>query len=323
MTQPTFQIGQHTFKILYPELLRALTDAERQTLRDSIEKFGVLNPIAIDEENGVIDGANRLQLAVELGLLNVPVQPHTDLSPEEKVELALHLNEARRHLTPEDRQRAREKRVELVADLRRQGESHRSIAEQTGVSEKQIREDLKKANAEGYAVEPESGRVMGKDGKTRPATKKKTEPTTESKETTGKPESDEEPLLVVPVGVQEELFNEESQAPKAVDPADEEDAEPEPAPAATPVPRPAPKHPHSDLLNHWLDLVAGTPHLINTERGGIESMLAESDKWDWNEVRHRVLPLLVALSKTITEYKEAIAIAEWRTRPSTADQPAK
>ena len=71
--------------------------------------------------------------------------------------------------------------------------------------------------------------------------------------------------------------------------------------------RPAlPKHPHSDLLNRWLDLVAGTTHVIKIERGGIEAMLAERDKWDWRDVKTYTLPMLEALSKTLTEYAEAI-----------------
>ena len=77
----------------------------------------------------MLDGANRVRIAAELGLIDIPVHVAADLSPEEKVALALDLNEARRHLSQEDQQRLREQRVELVADLRRQGESLRSIAE--------------------------------------------------------------------------------------------------------------------------------------------------------------------------------------------------
>jgi hypothetical protein len=49
----------------------------------------------------------------------------------------------------------------------------RIIAEEVGVSEKQVRNDLQQATAEGYAVEPVGGKVQGRDGKKRPAKKPK------------------------------------------------------------------------------------------------------------------------------------------------------
>ena len=215
---PAIKIGQRTFTLLFPELLRPLTDSEREALKDSIEKDGVRTPVIIDEEDQVIDGGNRVRIAAELGLPDIPVSVEYGLTHEEKVELALVLNQARRHLSPEEQQRAREKRVELVADLRRQGESLPSIAERTGVSVGQVQRDLEKAaTLTGDKVQPESGTVKGRDGKTRRATRKRTTPA-ESKEITRQPEiiSDEEPLAVEPVGAQGDLFSEESQAPEAV-----------------------------------------------------------------------------------------------------------
>ena len=50
-------------------------------------------------------------------------------------------------------------------ELRRQGESQRTIAEKMGMSQKQVRRDLKEATESGVSVEPESGRITGKDGK--------------------------------------------------------------------------------------------------------------------------------------------------------------
>lgn len=83
------------------------------------------------------------------------------------------LNEARRHLSPEELQAQREERVGRVAEARQEGKSLRAIAEEEGVSEVQVRRDLEKAStAPGGAVEPKSGTVTGRDGRQRTASPK-------------------------------------------------------------------------------------------------------------------------------------------------------
>ena len=50
------------FTILFPDLLRPLTERELIDLRKSIRRRGVAVPIIVDEEDGgVIDGGNRLR----------------------------------------------------------------------------------------------------------------------------------------------------------------------------------------------------------------------------------------------------------------------
>ena len=84
-------------------------------------------------------------------------------------------NEERRHLGVEWLQRRREERRDRAAAARQQGKSLRTIAEEEGVSESQIRRDLEeaKSTAPPGAVEPPEGKVTGKDGRTRTATPKK------------------------------------------------------------------------------------------------------------------------------------------------------
>src|ERR1700730_4259722 len=105
MSEPIITIGDRTFTILFSDLLRPLQDSERQALENSIRKQGVIVPVVVDEHDGIIDGGNRAQIAGEGGLANVPVDVRRDLTHEQKLELALALNDARRQLTPADRRR--------------------------------------------------------------------------------------------------------------------------------------------------------------------------------------------------------------------------
>jgi hypothetical protein len=62
----TVRIGKDTFTILFPDLLRPLTEQERRELKDSIRKHGVRVPLIVDEHKGIIDGANRATIVAEL-----------------------------------------------------------------------------------------------------------------------------------------------------------------------------------------------------------------------------------------------------------------
>jgi hypothetical protein len=75
----------------------------------------------------------------------------------------------RRNLSDATRDRLRAERAERVSAARAQGRSLRAIADQEQVSEKTVRNDLAKSTAEGSAVDPPGGIVVGKDGKLRKA----------------------------------------------------------------------------------------------------------------------------------------------------------
>lgn len=172
---PVVTIGKRRFTLLFPDLMRALTDIERQALKNSIRKSGVTAPVITDEEGGVIDGANRLQIAAELELPAVPVHTLVGLSYQQKAELALSLNDARRHLKPAEfraLQEDRKERIARVVAARTEGMSTREIAEQVGVSQPQVIADLRAAGDKGLSPAiPE--RVKGRDGKTYEASKAK------------------------------------------------------------------------------------------------------------------------------------------------------
>jgi ParB-like chromosome segregation protein Spo0J len=151
-------IGQQSFTVLFPDLLRPLTDAERAGLKADIQARGaVIVPVIVDDELGVIDGANRLCIANELKLEEVPIEMRPGLSDQEKHELAVSLNEHRRHLTAGDRK-------ELAQRMRADGKSYREIGGRLGTSQVQAMRDCEGVTS----VTPE---ITGRDGKTYPATR--------------------------------------------------------------------------------------------------------------------------------------------------------
>jgi ParB-like chromosome segregation protein Spo0J len=99
----TIRFNGKDYTVLYPKLLPQLSPEERAGLEDDIGKHGVVVPVVVDEDNGIIDGINRLEIAAKLGLDDVPLDMRKGLTAEEKKDLAVSLNEHRRHLTPEDR----------------------------------------------------------------------------------------------------------------------------------------------------------------------------------------------------------------------------
>lgn len=107
------------------QLLPPLDVAELAALRESIATFGLLQPVIVDEAGEVLDGHHRVAICRELGLAYQTVTL-PGLTAEQKIEQALALNLARRHLTPE------QKRA-LVLELRGRGLSIRFISEKTGI----------------------------------------------------------------------------------------------------------------------------------------------------------------------------------------------
>lgn len=138
---------------LFPDLPPAVEAA----LRSSIERHGVLVPVFVDQHGRTIDGHHRARIAGELGVefetTTIEVR-----NAQHARELAETLNMDRRHLDAEMRR-------QVVADLRAEGHSTRAIAEAVGTSHTQVQRDIE---ATGTDV-PVPDRIIGKDGKSRPA----------------------------------------------------------------------------------------------------------------------------------------------------------
>lgn len=179
------------------QIFDALDAATEAALRASIEKHGVLVPVAVDQDDRIIDGHHRSRIAKELGV-SFPTITHWADSDDHALALAHTLNADRRQLPTEQRR-------EVVADLREQGHSERAIAGAVGVARATVRRDLGQVGLPGPTDEPEQvdrgihlagpeetspigdtepaptpmraapERVKGTDGKSYPATKPKPE----------------------------------------------------------------------------------------------------------------------------------------------------
>lgn len=142
------------------QLFDALPAHIESALRDSIEEFGVIVPVVVDQNGQVIDGHHRSRIARELGV-DCPVENVHVEDEGQAARLAYTLNADRRQLQPSERMKA-------AARLRERGHSYRAIGEALGTSHTQARNDVATATGNDLPVEqPE--RVVGKDGRSRPA----------------------------------------------------------------------------------------------------------------------------------------------------------
>jgi hypothetical protein len=161
----TIVVGGQRFKVLFPDLLRELAAAERAGLRQSIQDSGRVEvAVVVDEDNGIIDGINRMTLAAELGIMDVPLDVRSGLTLDQKEDLAWALNDHRRHQTQEEKRAAIARRLKS-----RPEQSNRQTAAAVGVDHKTVaavREDL-----EATGEIPQLERTEGADGKARPATR--------------------------------------------------------------------------------------------------------------------------------------------------------
>lgn len=124
------------------QVMPPLSPQDQRRLRESIETWGVLEPVIRDDEGQVIDGHHRLLVAAELGR-ECPSRERTEAERAmDPWDLAVILNLNRRHLTID------EKREVVREWLRRHPQqSDREVARQTETSHPtvaRIREELER-----------------------------------------------------------------------------------------------------------------------------------------------------------------------------------
>jgi ParB-like chromosome segregation protein Spo0J len=102
------------------QFLPSLQLDEYEALRESIRKYGVIQPVITDEDGNIIDGYHRVKICQELGIA-YPTRIMEGLTEEEKENLAVSLNIKRRHLT-------KEQKKTLAIELRERGWTQERIA---------------------------------------------------------------------------------------------------------------------------------------------------------------------------------------------------
>lgn len=86
-------------------------------LAASIERFGLLHPIVIDDCNNLIAGERRYRACRQLGWAEVDVRPLGELSEAERREIELEENLRRKDLTPYEQSRTLVRLVETAREV--------------------------------------------------------------------------------------------------------------------------------------------------------------------------------------------------------------
>jgi hypothetical protein len=163
------QLRRHPLSAEYKDL-KGKAD---KRLLDSLRDHGFLPDQPITLHGGrVLDGWQRLRECRELGIEPVFQELPAGWTPEEYVAA---VNDARRHEAPEIIERRAKERRRRVAAARAAGRSNLAIADQEGVSEKTIRNDVAALRSEGTNVDPPGGTITDSKGRKQPATKPQTD----------------------------------------------------------------------------------------------------------------------------------------------------
>lgn len=136
------------FKLPYKSLFPPMTPAERKRLENSIHEVGLLDPITVDQDDNVIDGHNRLEMAnmLGLGLAELKVETIVIKSLEQVQAITNAKNAARRHLSDKALEEWRKtRRGESVRLVMEEGLTQREAAERLGVGLGTVSRDVAKA----------------------------------------------------------------------------------------------------------------------------------------------------------------------------------
>lgn len=136
------------------QLFPDLAPSDYDELKADIAARGVMVPVEYDEARNILDGHHRERICRELGITDFPSIIRYGMSEAEKRLHVRKLNLARRHLN-------REQRAEVMRQMRSEGNTLQQIADAVGV-------DVATAqrNTAGTFA---NAKVVGADGKERPA----------------------------------------------------------------------------------------------------------------------------------------------------------
>lgn len=142
------------------QVMPPLSADDREALRDSIRRHGVLVPVEYDEAGAILDGHNRVEICEELGIIDWPRFVRKGMGEEEKRGYAREINISRRHLSSE------QKRAVIAEQLRDTPSlSSRAIAARLGVDDKTV--SVVRARMQVTAEIPQLEKTVGADGRER------------------------------------------------------------------------------------------------------------------------------------------------------------
>jgi ParB-like chromosome segregation protein Spo0J len=160
------EYGFHPISEDYP----LLEGHDFEELANDIAANGQRNPIWLFRGQ-IADGRNRYRACMSRG-----IKPWFEQAPCDEAGLKDFVNSQnlhRRHLSPQQQEIARRRRLDKVLERRQNGESLRVIAEAVDVSEAQVRRDMAKLEEEAGVpagtLTRDDGMVVSKDGRERPA----------------------------------------------------------------------------------------------------------------------------------------------------------
>jgi ParB-like chromosome segregation protein Spo0J len=159
------EIGGEAFTMTFENVVPPIEAEQLAGLDVSIKDEGIKVPVIRDQHGRVIDGYNRLRLAIKHGKDAVPVEEIEVRDDNHARELAIVLNLQRRHLSSHQRG------ILVDALLAMNPEkSNRQIAEKAGVHHEMVQTRREKMESTGGFRQLK--KTVGKDGKARTAKRK-------------------------------------------------------------------------------------------------------------------------------------------------------
>jgi len=133
--------------VRYEKAFPDLSKKEFYALKESIERWGIIEPIVINQNNVIICGKERYRAALLLGIEKVPVTIRKTNGNAEIEKISLEENLKRKHF-PQYKEAKKGSTLYELKSVKKKGErsrkkknyaiSRKSITEQTDISEKHI-----------------------------------------------------------------------------------------------------------------------------------------------------------------------------------------
>lgn len=262
-------------------------------LADSISRLGLLHPIVVNLDHRLVAGFRRLHAVKKLGWDSVSVRFVHDLKDLDEIDAQGEENTCREDFTPAEAEAYQQARLpyckkQAEAEGR---EKKREGGEKGGRGRPADRSGKSFPTPNGEPKRDESARAESRAAETTGYSR-----TTLAKVTALREAAEEDPegfgdlfeKTTQPGAKVDALYKELERRQNPPEPAEEEE------------------YPHSELLHRWLTMIQGQMTFLLTEKGDIEGLLAEPDKWDWEDVNAFLLPQIRGLQRILAHYEQEL-----------------